>query len=189
MWQEAGCLQAFGTQIRTLSGENTILFTCLHGAKHGWRQLKWIADLAYACRSLSAIDWEALLNLAKARGLLRQVFLGLLLAEEFYAIGLPLNIRRIVQADRYAGQLAFQVINRLFARVNNPGLFADYGFYLRSRERFIDRAYYLYDMILLPKQIDWLTLPLPETMYPLYYIFRPLRLLYLMGRAAVSALF
>ena len=51
-------------------------------------------------------------------------------------------------------------------------------FYLHSRERLRDRLDYFWDQAFIPKQEDWRSMPLPVALYPLYYLLRPLRLLY-----------
>ena len=58
IWQELNSVSLLEREIPSPSPENTILFACLHGAKHGWRQLKWIVDLAYLSQTFNNIDWQ-----------------------------------------------------------------------------------------------------------------------------------
>jgi hypothetical protein len=189
MWQGLYPILVLEREFSALSPENTVLFACLHGAKHGWRQLKWIVDLAYLCQSFTGIDWYALLEQAKGTGLFRQVCIGLLLSEGLVGATIPSKMGDLIHADQPAQQLASQVRSRLFDIANAPGQFEDYGFYLQTRERWRDRVYYLFNMTFVPKQTDWVNFTLPELLYPIYYLFRPLRLLANITLAAFSALF
>lgn len=189
MWQGLTSVTVFDSEMRALSPENTLLFTCIHGAKHGWRQFKWIVDLAMLCQSYPDLNWQAFVNRAKAQGFFRQVCLGLLLAEELVGAAVPAIISDQVHTEQTAKSLASEVQSRLFAESNKPGVFSDYGFNLRSRERWRERMYYLFDMVFVPKEIDWRTFPLPEFLYPLYCLFRPVRLIFIVTRAAFKELF
>lgn len=187
-WRDTARVEVLGQEVRTLSPENTILFTCLHGAKHAWRQLKWAADLAHLYRACQQLDWLALLERAKALGFHRQVCLGLILAEDLAGLALPAALRERARAEPGARALAEQARARLFFAGSPPGLLADYGFYRCSRERLSHRLFFLFDLFLAPKTPDWRTLELPARLYPLYYLFRPLRLLGLAVKAALAVL-
>ena len=184
MWQEINTVQLFDKELWALSLENTILFLCLHGAKHGWKQLKWIVDLAYISRSCHEDDWIRLIEQARRYGLLRQVCLGLLLAEELVDAALPTMIQDNINEDRQAELLASKVKAGLFGDHSQPSLLESYLFYLQTRERWGDRLHYLIELLLLPKKPDWLMITLPENIYILYYLIRPIRLIYLAGKAA-----
>jgi hypothetical protein len=188
MWQGLHPILVLDREISALSPETTILFACLHGAKHGWRQLKWIVDLAYLGQSMQNINWHILLEYAKNRGFYRQVCLGLLLTKNLVGASFPPKINELIHAEQSAQRLAAQVKGRLFDTANASSHFEDYRFYLQTRERWRDRMYYLLNMTFFPKQDDWLHFTLPEPFYPLYYLFRPLRLLVVIGQASLNIL-
>jgi hypothetical protein len=189
MWQEVRSINIFDKEIYSLSPENTILFSCLHGAKHGWKQIKWILDLAYLCQSFPENAWIILIEHAKHMGLYRQVCLGLLLTVDLVDAKLPGKVLDLINKDHHAQVLVTQVKAGLFKEPSKPSIFGDFLFYLRTRERWRDRLNNLLDLIFLPKQRDWITFSLPENLFFLYYFFRPLRLLYKLGKAVISALF
>ena len=188
MWEQLTSVQVFDKKINTLSPENTILFICLHGAKHGWKQLKWIVDLAYYYQLFPENAWSDLLKNAKQYGLFRQVCLGLLLAEELVGLTIPANVHALISEDPRAKELASKVSASLFRGVAQTSLINDYLFYGSTQERWRDRFHYFTNLILVPKNPDWNALQLPESLYFLYYLFRPLRLLYLAGKTLLSAL-
>src|SRR5205807_6593966 len=46
LWRRCGQVRIGGALLPTLSAENTLMFFALHAAKHDWRLLRWICDLA-----------------------------------------------------------------------------------------------------------------------------------------------
>ena len=186
LWPNLISIKILDQEIYALSPEDTILYICLHGAKHGWNQLKWIVDLAYLSRSLSEDGWHTLLEHAKQKGLFRQVCLGLSLAIDLVDAELPAQIRDQLRVNRVAQALVAKVKRSLFKLSSTPSPVDDYKFYLRSLERLPDRLHYLFSLIFIPEEADWLMVSLPETIYFMYYIIRPTRLLYKYGKAAFS---
>lgn len=82
--------------------ESLLLFLCVHGAKHMWARLGWLADLA---RLVPKIDnWDRALSLAEEAGALRPVQLGLLLARDVLCAGVPPAIAE--RADEEVRRLA-----------------------------------------------------------------------------------
>jgi hypothetical protein len=177
-WQNLQTVPLLDRQVHTLSFQNTLLFLCLHGAKHSWRELKTILDLAYFISANPARDWPAALERVRAAGLSRALSVGQTLSQRFCGLDLPDSLQDAIPSDRKTQQLAAQVAAGLRSGGPSPSMVADSLFYLRSRERLRDRLYYIYDQALLPKQADWLAFSLPKSLYPLYYLLRPLRLAY-----------
>ncbi len=186
MWLDVNSIQVFDKKLYTLSLENMVIFICLHGAKHGWRQLKWIVDLAYLSRYLPETSWLTLIEHAKRMGFFRQVCLGLLLSIDLVDALLPSKVVELIKTDQHAQLIASKVRASLFEAPTKPSRFGDYLFYLNTRERWQDRFHYVFDLIIKPKTPDWRMISLPENMYLLYYIIRPIRLLFGKGKAPVS---
>src|SRR5713101_5903756 len=55
-------------EIPALSVEDELVLICIHGAKHFWERLMWIADVAALVSRQSGIDWERVADLARAVG-------------------------------------------------------------------------------------------------------------------------
>ncbi len=188
VWQNLTTFRVYEKEIYTLSPENTIFYTSLHGAKHGWKQLKWIVDVAQLFCSYPENSWLTLFEQAQKFGLFRQLSLGLILAEDMVGISLPTRIHDLIRSDYRARELSSQVKASLFNDQQPTTQEEDYLFYLKTRERLLDRLHYLFDLIILPKKPDWLIVSLPEKLYFLYYLLRPLRLFSLAIKAATSKL-
>ena len=188
IWQDLQTTTVFEKQIQVPSLENTILYICMHGAKHTWKQLKWIVDLAYFCQSFSEDSLIQLLELAKRNGLYRQVGLGLQLASDLVNLRLPSRVRDLLDTDLHIQALAAQIKTSIFKDHQMLNVLEDYRFYFKTRERWHERLIYLLDIFFLPKTPDWRSISLPEDMYFLYYLIRQVRMLSLAGRVAASAL-
>lgn len=189
MWQGVQSVEVYEKKISSLSTENTILFLCMHGAKHGWGQLKWLADFAYFCYSVQSIDWQSLLARARCLGLYRQVCLGIILVEKHGGGSYPKEICQSIVTKEFELNLVSQIQKGWFLKGGINGFFDPYFFYIKTRERLQDRLYYLFNSVFMPKQADWTSVHLPERLFPLYYFIRPVRLIGVLGKLVILHLF
>src|SRR5579883_220899 len=77
-----------GRQVLTFSPEDTLLFLMVHGSKHIWERVGWIADLA-ALLEREPLDWGVLLYRANVWGVSRMVLIGAGLCGELFDTNLP----------------------------------------------------------------------------------------------------
>lgn len=185
-WETCQPVALANRSIPASTPECTALLLCIHGAKHCWGQLKWIADLAHLLQRQPGLDWDASLRQARAAGAGRLVYTGLLLAEQLGGAALPPELSAQASADRAAQRLADQVQRQLFHVSGDPSYVEKAAFFLAAQERLGRRLAYLagfgLDLTVTPQPADWLAVPLPQALYPLYYLIRPARLLARSGR-------
>jgi hypothetical protein len=142
-----------------------------------WSKLGLINDLAHLIKVQNRWDWPALLNRAQELGMRRQVLLGLSLAHNLLRAPVPGEITRQADADPNITALTRQVSkNILVLKEEDLGLIAVTAFYLRTRDRFKDKLTHVAVRLAVPTVEDWLRVPLPDSLYWLYYVIRPLRL-------------
>ena len=48
-----------GHEIKTFRAEDALAILCVHGSKHFWERLSWIADISEMIRSHPQLDWNA----------------------------------------------------------------------------------------------------------------------------------
>jgi len=172
----------FGKELQTVSPEDLLLILCEHGARHYWRRLAWIGDLARLAES-KEIDWEEVAGRSKRMGCHRLLLLGLFLASGLLRTSLPPEISFNVEEEENVAGLVEETIQRLFARdqeIAPESHLPDIGeelFYLRARERLRDKAGYYIRRATTPTEDDWASLPLPAHLASLYYAIRPVRLM------------
>src|ERR1700759_3830985 len=98
--------------VPALSVEDELLLISIHGAKHFWERLLWIADVA-ALVTHNPIDWNRATAIARAVDAQRMLRLSLLLARYAADASLPAEVQLEAQSDRAAVRMAQQIAARL----------------------------------------------------------------------------
>jgi Uncharacterised nucleotidyltransferase len=139
-----------------LSVEDELVLICIHGAKHFWERLMWIADVAALVSRQTGIDWERVADSAKAVGAERMLRAGLLLASGLLRAQLPDKVHALAQADRVAARLAEQACKWLPAAGGAPpGLFERAAFRMRMRGGLLSALAYILRLSVSPTEEDW----------------------------------
>ena len=155
------------------SPEDLLAFLCVHGAKHGWDSLARISDLDRLI-NVCQLDWDAILSRASRQRMLRVVSLGLCLAQDLLGSKLPPEVSNRIHADACAVALAAALRKRLQA-----------GRAWSSRDLLILRFRLMEDVwgrirffwyLLQPTSAEWESFRIPESIFPAYYLARPVRL-------------
>jgi hypothetical protein len=171
-----------GHDVPALSIEDELLLICIHGAKHFWERLMWIADVA-ALVSRQSIDWDRAMSAAREVQAERMLRVGLLLAANVTGARLPSKVLEELLRDAPAARIAEQVARRLPVADAEPfGLFGRALFRIRMRGGFPPGIAYLLRLSLSPTEEDWV--PGAEEKRPraLDAISRPFRLARKYGR-------
>jgi hypothetical protein len=92
-----------------LSAEDEMLLNCVHGAKHFWERLLWVADVATLVSRGKDFDWDRAFSTAREAGAERMLSLGLLLAAEAFQVKLPRDVERVIRSDRETARLAAEI--------------------------------------------------------------------------------
>lgn len=182
LWKVPERVRVAGLSVRRMPAETELLYLCAHGAKHQWRRLCWIVDVAEQLRSQPVMDWDQLLKTAEHRGCRRTLFLGLYLAHTLLGTGLPEKVWTRVKRDNSVRALAQEICAGLFSSVTDKAAirrgWANDLFYLRTKERWIDRLLYLRYLsrwLISPSEKDKQWISLPERFAWLYIFLRPIR--------------
>ncbi|HEX6370126.1 MAG TPA: nucleotidyltransferase family protein [Longimicrobium sp.] len=181
-----------GGEVPALADDDLFLALCLHGAKHRWSRLEWLAAAA-ALALRARLDVDSILARASIIGARRTVLLALLLMRDALRITLPPSIDRSIAADPVLPALAAEARALWFA--DDPGTStpapthsptdalaelddtaANLRFNYRLREGVADRARYAARWLFTPSPEDWAWARLPDALSPLYRALRPLRL-------------
>src|SRR5713226_4402721 len=143
-------------EVRALSVEDELVLICIHGAKHFWERLMWIADVAALVSRQTGIDWQRVADLARAVGAERMLHTGLRLASDLLKAQLPDKVQARVQEDVAAAHLSKQCCKWLpAAGCTPPGLFERALFRVRMRGGFISGPAYLLRLSYSPTEEDW----------------------------------
>jgi hypothetical protein len=179
-WEGTEQVSLGGMIVPTLTPETGLIFLCLHGAKHGWSSLKWLVDLAQAIRHRPSLDWDRVLGWARHPGRPHILGLGLRLASGLLEAPVPADVLTRFARDRVVNHLAGVVTWHTFpARIPTsiPQIMPWREVFFQAMSRRRDRCWHLATEFLLPTAWEWRMVDLPDSLYPLYYCLRPLRLL------------
>ncbi len=136
--------------------EDELVLICVHGAKHFWQRLSWIADVAGLVSRQPSIDWKS--TSASAKGVQAEHLLhtGLRLAMDVLHAELAEAVATRVRKDAVATKLASHVLHWLpAAGYAPPGLFERAAFRLRMRGNFLAAPGYLLRLSFSPTEEDW----------------------------------
>ena len=142
--------------VPALSVEDELVLICIHGAKHFWERLMWIADVAALVSRQTSMDWQRLADTASAVKAERMLHTGLRLVADLLKLQLPGKVQAAVQADAMAARLAKQCCKWMPAAGNAPpGLFERAAFRLRMRGGLLSAPAYLLRLSFSPTEEDW----------------------------------
>jgi hypothetical protein len=177
LWDRLEPVTISDKQLMTLSTEDLLLILCLHGFTHLWDRLGWICDVASLIDSRKDLNWQLVLENAKTLGARRILSLGLFLASDLLGAAMPPEVWKAVQPDAQVKKLAGQIREQLFtSRSSTGGKFAEAVTLVTLRERRSDRLRACLRLAASPRSYDWMFLSVPDSLFFLYYLVRPLRL-------------
>jgi hypothetical protein len=177
IWQRIEPVSLEGREIMTLSPRDLLICLCIHGARHGWERLDMICDLAEFLYADQEMDWVEIMRQSPNHGCERMISLGFFLANHVLGANLPEGAEQALEANKAVNSLAGDVCRRLFWRPNaGDGIFEGRYFYVRTMDRLMDKITHYYRQLVTPTSLEWTLVPLPSSLFFLYYFLRPLRL-------------
>lgn len=125
--------------IQQLTPEALLFITCLHhGGKENWWSLKYLADVAAILTNFQQeFDWDVVIKLAKQKGMLKIVLIGIALTRDLLQIDLPVTIQQLIKQNHlqsYITQHLYSLSKPL------PENFEFTLFHKRMRSHFFTRS-------------------------------------------------
>jgi hypothetical protein len=173
--------------VRTLRPEDLLLVLSVHAAKHVWAQLSWLCDIAQLVNS-QRLDWNAIQCEAKRLGIERIVNLNLFLTHKLLGTTLPAAIHtqsncysscetRAFEKDRLTSALADEILTIIESSTHyNTESLSYFRLMMRLRERWQDRARFLWRLTVTPSVSEWSSIQLAKPLQSLYRVVRLSRL-------------
>jgi putative nucleotidyltransferase-like protein len=162
-------------EIKTFSTEDLILYQAMHGAKHLWRRLEWIASLAELVHNVEEFSWTEVVDRAIKARATRILALGLRLAENL-GVELPPQVIKTLDGEDQMKKFANKVWDEMFSARTWADSTETNIFNMKIMDRRRDALASMLRAIFVPTLSDWEALSLPTAMHPLYYAIRPMRL-------------
>lgn len=189
LWNRLEKLSLGGTEVNSLPFNDLFVYLCLHGSRHEWERLSWIADLlnlvATRERSGKKINWNEIREHARNYGCERVLELGLFLVNYFFAVRFDYPNFEAIENNPAFKKIAEQVRARIFSQEVSPSKKSDKYMYLLSLQEKRTHRIKLYlvylsvylKLLFTPNSMDRSIFHLPAILYPLYFVLRPVRLL------------
>ena len=177
-WKNRETVNLEGRAVQSLGMENLLFLLSLHGTKHLWERLSWLADVTEIIRATPELDWVRVWSLAEESRAERFLNIGLWLAQHLLNAALPSEVQQRVQQDRHAVRLAGE-IGRSFCSgvIHESTRMERLRFVCRALPRLQDRLRFLWGVAVEPCRDDWQLFLLPPSLKGLYAIIRPSRLI------------
>jgi hypothetical protein len=197
LWNRRQTISICGYQVDGFSNEDLLLYLCIHGSKDCWQNLKLICDVSEFIYSHAALDWAAVLQRAEEMNCLKMLLIGLFLSKSVLNVTLPDIIEEKIKENEFAQNLATEFSEKIFVRDDKLGrqfTMKKFFVHLKLTETFKDKvgcyldlfrpiqAYFLLKLIPTTKDRDFLEVP--QSLYFLYYLIRPIRLIWTQIAAA-----
>ncbi|MGA2418745.1 MAG: nucleotidyltransferase family protein [Candidatus Acidiferrum sp.] len=145
-----------GREVAVPAVEDHLLLICIHGAKHFWERLMWIADVAALIARHPEIDWAGALQAARAVGAETMLHGGLLLASGVLQTHIPREVLAQANSNGAACAMTAQTLRWLpTAGETPPGLLERGLFRMRMRGGVAPGAGYFLRLLFSPTEEDW----------------------------------
>lgn len=175
-WPRRRTATLAGATVPDLDAETTLLLLCMHGSKHVWDRLGWIVDVAQLLASSPLLNWKRIELEARRTGLWPSLAFGVSLAHRVCGAPVPAPVLRRFESSSVR-KLAEHIDANLFDSPGSrpPGSIP----YIFRILGFRDQLRLLLSLDLFkPTERDRAAIALPRRLQVLYYIVRPLRLLF-----------
>ncbi len=188
LWARRDGVPLGGRLIPSLSVDDALLLQALHGAKHRWERIEWVAAVAELLRRRGGDIMPLILAAPAAR---RALLLACTVASSWLDAPLSERTRALCDGDPVVARLAAVAWLRVITGSSDDGpdeTAAKLAFNCRVQRGPAARARFVYRWIFWPSPEDWEFVELPDPVFFAYRIVRPVRLLARYGRRVIGML-
>lgn len=181
------CLPA--GKVLTFCAEDTLLVLAAHGMMHGWPIFEWVLCVAELMRTKGKeIDYASACAQAHRLGISRIFATSVLLAHNIFGTTPPEPVAAQIKDDAKVELLATEAENGLLCPPRDLAAFVRLPWiHLRARERIVDRIRFCLFGVFAPEMEDTTVIPLPTSLFFLYWLVRPFRILGLYAGAVLRS--
>lgn len=170
-------LEIAGARIRAPAPGHALIFACLHGAHHRWDRLAWVADVAGLWLRLEPAEREEVCETARRWRVETMLGLGLRLAAEHLGLALEGPAAEWALGARVAALYPRIGLETIGPGAGRVPMLERLRFERDAQDSAWRRWRIMAGWVFTPTLGDIAARPLPEALYPLYAVLRPLRLL------------
>jgi hypothetical protein len=165
-----------GRQVLVPSPEDLFLYLVVHAANHGWGSLEHLRGLGEIVTKNPDVDWESIAERGGHIGARRRALAAVILLSGLGA-AFPRAVQRAAHMDAAAESIAAHARATWDEEtLPSAGDLAQLRLRMVGLDRFGVRIRYGMSQVFEPDEADWGVLSLPDVLYPLYHVVRPIRL-------------
>jgi hypothetical protein len=159
--------------------ELLLVYLCMHGSKHKWERIEWIADIDKLLRTSEDINWKLVVEISKKYNCNKMLNLGLLLSYELYDTPIQIDSIKKIEEKYYK-----ETIKYILTEMSNITVFksefeknyTSFKFHLNLNENLYDKVYFLKKTFFELSTTDVNFLYLSENFFLVHYFIKPFRL-------------
>ncbi|MDE3216506.1 MAG: nucleotidyltransferase family protein [Gemmatimonadota bacterium] len=177
LWERRMPVTLGDRPIAALGDDDAFLLQALHGGKHRWERLEWVAATGQLLRRRGG-DARAVLEAAPAAR--RAVLVACHVAAQWVEAPLSVPMRDACRRDPAVARLADRAWRRIASGARDEGSGETAGklrFNYRLQGGVAARLRFAYRWAFWPSPEDWGALSLPDWLFVAYRVVRPVRLL------------
>jgi hypothetical protein len=175
VWSGLEHVVIFGRRVPTFATHDLALFLAAHGTKEGWRRLNWICDFAQLLRKYQHIDWAAVLERAHRAHSSRSLLLATFLAVTLLDAPAPADLIDTARNNPVIRALADKAWLRMLS-MTSQGELEEFIGGLDTHDRLRHRLWPIAALFTTRTVGDHQSMPLPKSLWGVYYVSRPFRL-------------
>ncbi len=176
-WQDSRTLSVLDREVPVPATELLLYILATHGAKERWKRLAWVLDLDRLVRRHPELDWDRVLNHASSARGMNVLRFGMGLSATLLGTPVPDALRH----DRGMDRLIAERCGRLLESLDKGEQLTPK--WPMSREQFAlcsgwrDKLSYSVAALSTPRTEEFALIRLPDRLFALYWLVRPLWLL------------
>jgi Uncharacterised nucleotidyltransferase len=163
-----------GRTVPGLAHDDLALLLAAHGTKEGWRRLQWLCDFAEFLRRHQDLDWTAILERTARSHSSRQLLLAVELAATMLDAPAPAELLEQAHDSRAVQSLARRAREGML--LTAPKGSWEFRFGLDTHDKLSHRLLPIAALLTTRTVGDHEAMPLPKSLWGLYYLTRPFRL-------------
>jgi hypothetical protein len=172
-----------GNRVQGMGTEDLILILSIHGAKHRWDRLEWLASVGELIRELDRPRWQIVLDRAQALGARRVLLLTSELANRLLNVPIPDQVAEAIRREVWVRRLGQEVQGRLLdpehADRGFVGMLSRNLFQLPLQEGTRRRVKYLAYRLTTPHKVTgWRAVRVAGHSFTIHTLTWPARLVY-----------
>ncbi|MBI4649370.1 MAG: nucleotidyltransferase family protein [Bacteroidia bacterium] len=180
IWKKVNYINIGNNSIPTLTPEILLMYLLIHGSIHMWNRLTWLCDIIRLLDISKKINWEDLWEKAVQYKIKCHILIGLGMAHFVFHVQFPQFILNEIKDNQTVNRFFYKNITALIdskiLRKDPVITLAQINSQMALMESLGAKFSYL--NVYFISYRDWELLKLPNSLFFLYYIFRPFFWLY-----------